>query len=272
MHSMNIYDQHLHSNHSFDSSADPAEVCAAAIERGLAGITFTEHFDTHPTEWDQCQFDYAAIAAEHARLRERFGQRLTIGTGIEVCYQPARMDFILNYLAHRYFDLVILSVHWTPHGPIHEKKSWQGLSAQQGTRQYLETVLDAVRYCAQLKKNNASPFHVLGHLDFVKRYTHRWWGQDHIEDFALEDYYGPVVRYQRFLADQERLIHPAQPWSQIGLVYPRRAELEREVECMEPLKRLGRVMEDAHVPFDLLLDEQLLDGIDAYEGLILPDV
>lgn len=190
---MRIYDQHLHSNHSFDSSAEPAEVCAAAIERGLAGITFTEHFDTHPTEWDDCRFDYAAIAAEHARLRERFGQRLTVGTGIEVCYQPARMDFILNYLGHRFFDLVILSVHWTPCGPIHRKKSWQGLSPEQGTRQYLETVLNAVRYCAQLKKNNASPFHVLGHLDFVKRYTHRWWAENRIEDCT--DQVDDILRY-----------------------------------------------------------------------------
>ncbi len=178
---MKLFDQHLHSRHSFDSAVDPVEVCEAAIARGLAGITFTEHFDTHPSEWNECQYDYAAIVAEHARLRERFGDRLTIGTGIEVCYQPERMGFILDYLGARSFDLSVLSIHWTPDGPVHKKPSWQGFTPAEGTRRYLEAVLGAVRFCGELKNKGGSPFQVLGHLDFCKRYTHRWWGENGIE-------------------------------------------------------------------------------------------
>ena len=55
------------------------------------------------------------------------------------------------------------------------------------------------------------------------------WGHDENPDFAVEDYYAPVIRYQGFLADHDPLLHPAQPWAQIGLVYPRRAELEEEI-------------------------------------------
>ena len=71
------------------------------------------------------------------------------------------------------------------------------------------------------------------------------WGYDEDPNFAVEDYYGPVIRYQRFLADHESLLHPAHPWSQIALVYPRRAELEDESDCLEPLKRIGRLLEDS---------------------------
>ena len=98
------------------------------------------------------------------------------------------------------------------------------------------------------------------------------WGYDENPTFAVEDYYAPVIRYQRFLADHESLLHRAQPWSQIGLVYPRRAELEDEADCLEPLKRIGRLLEDRHLPFDIILDEQLLDCAANYHTLILPDV
>ena len=98
------------------------------------------------------------------------------------------------------------------------------------------------------------------------------WGYDENPDFAVEDYYAPVIRYQRFLADYDTLLHPAQPWAQIALVYPRRAELEDELDCLEPLKRIGRLMEDRHLLFDIILDDQLLDCAANYEALILPHV
>ena len=98
------------------------------------------------------------------------------------------------------------------------------------------------------------------------------WGYDENPDFAVEDYYGPVIRYQCFLADNETLVHPAQPWAQIGLVYPRRAELEEEADCLEPMKRIGRLLEDRHLLFDIILDDQLLECATNYDALILPDV
>ena len=35
-----------------DSDADPDDNCERAIGLGLSGVTFTEHYDPHPTEWD----------------------------------------------------------------------------------------------------------------------------------------------------------------------------------------------------------------------------
>ena len=98
------------------------------------------------------------------------------------------------------------------------------------------------------------------------------WGQDGNSEFALEDYYGPVFRYQRFLADQQELIHPARPWSQVGLVYPRRGELVGDGGCTDALRRIGRLLEDSHCLFDIALDEQLEERAADYEMLILPDV
>ncbi|MDA0745202.1 MAG: hypothetical protein O2954_01710 [bacterium] len=89
---------------------------------------------------------------------------------------------------------------------------------------------------------------------------------------APEDYYGPVIRYQRFLAEHEHLLHPATPWSRVALVYPRRLEREGDADCLDVLKRVGEWLEDGHVLFDIILDEQLNVRAESYETLILPDV
>lgn len=90
--------------------------------------------------------------------------------------------------------------------------------------------------------------------------------------FAREDYYAPVIRYHRFLAEREALFHPARPHAPLALVYPRRAELEAEADSLDALKRLGRLLEDDHQLFEIITDEQIIEQGAAYETLILPQV
>jgi len=171
-----MHDQHLHSWHSFDSEADPVGNVRQAIELGLSGMTFTEHFDTHPTEWPNCRYDYDRIAATIADLRERFGDRIFIGNGIEICYQPEQMDWILSYLEVHKFDVVLLSVHWFGGRALHVRDHWSGLEVNSATGAYLESVLKAARFAGELNRQGRRPFDILGHLDLVKRYTQRYFG------------------------------------------------------------------------------------------------
>ncbi|MBT4498792.1 MAG: hypothetical protein HOC74_13780 [Gemmatimonadetes bacterium] len=96
--------------------------------------------------------------------------------------------------------------------------------------------------------------------------------QEETVNVAPEDYYAPVIRYQRFMAAHEELLHPATPWSQIALVYPKRAEMQAEMDCLDALKRLGQHLEDGHWFFDIILDEQLIECAGDYDALILPEV
>ena len=96
--------------------------------------------------------------------------------------------------------------------------------------------------------------------------------QEENSNIAPEDYYGPVIRYQRFMAAHEAFLHPAVASSQIALVYPKRAELQAEMNCLDALKRLGHLLEDGHWFFDIILDEQLLERAANYAVLILPEV
>jgi histidinol-phosphatase (PHP family) len=173
---MQLHDQHLHSRHSMDCQADPDENCERAVTRGLSGLTFTEHFDPHPTEWEWCKWDYTAVSETIARLREKFAGRLRIGMGIEVCYQPEQMARTFDALESRKFDFVLLSVHWWDGRALHVREHWDGVDWRQATRGYLEAVLSAMRFCLELKEKGRRPFDVLGHMDLVKRYTNRYFG------------------------------------------------------------------------------------------------
>jgi len=170
-----LVDQHLHSWNSFDCKTVPRENILRAIEVGLSGLTFTDHFDTHPSEWDGCLFDDAKITRELSELREEFGDRIVIGKGIEVCYQPERMDFILDYLAEHDFDVVLLSIHWAGGKAVHVREQYEGWDAIRFMQHYLEAVRDATAHIAALHRAGGSPFHILGHLDFAKRYAKRYW-------------------------------------------------------------------------------------------------
>lgn len=140
---MPLYDQHVHSCHSFDSAAAPAANVERAIARGLAGLTFAEHLDTHPDDWKTCIYDDEAYSATIKRLRSDFGDAIFIGKGIEVCYQPDRMDFILDFLERHEFDMVMLSVHYFGPRAVHNRQNWTDVDAVEGTRRYLESVLEA---------------------------------------------------------------------------------------------------------------------------------
>jgi len=175
-----LYDQHLHSRHSFDSEADPAENVEAAVTRGLAGLTFTEHFDAHPDDWESCTYDDESYSETIRTLRSRFGSSIFIGKGIEICFQPARMDFLIDFLARHEFDLVILSVHYFGCRAVHRRSNWEGVGVEDGTRSYLETVREAASFCERLHRNSDRVFDVLGHLDLVKRYTHRYFEQNSV--------------------------------------------------------------------------------------------
>ena len=189
---MDLYDQHLHSRHSFDSKTDPAANVENAIAKGLAGLTFTEHFDTHPDDWGECVYDDEAYSADIRRLRERYGSAIVIGKGIEVCFQPDRMDFILDFLDGHEFDLVLLSVHYFAGRPVHRRQCWTGIDAAAGTRVYLEGVRDAMRFCAKLHERRGKVFHVLAHLDFVKRYTQRFLGSYDVASYG--DLFDDILR------------------------------------------------------------------------------
>jgi len=179
-----FHDQHLHSRHSFDCKTPPEDNVHAAIARGLGGLTFTEHFDPHPEEWRECIYDHRAYSESIRRLREEFGDRLFIGLGVEVGYYRERREFTLDFIGTGRFDMVILSLHALDARLLHHKESWRGLSVAEGSRRYFEHLREAVEFVRETHARYGTVFHVLGHLDLVKRYSHRFFGEQAVEAHA----------------------------------------------------------------------------------------
>jgi predicted metal-dependent phosphoesterase TrpH len=63
-------DLHVHSKHSGDNDADPEETVVRAIEAGLQGIAFTEHY-------------YYGASEQAEMLKEKYGGRILILRGVE---------------------------------------------------------------------------------------------------------------------------------------------------------------------------------------------
>jgi len=240
-----LYDQHLHSRHSFDSKADPSENVEAAVEKRLAGLTFTEHFDAHPDDWESCTYDDESYSETIRTLRSRFGSSIFIGKGIEICFQPARMDFILDFLARHEFDLVILSVHYFDRGAVHRRSSWKGVGVEEGTRSYLENVLEAARFCERVHKNAGRVFDMLGHLDLVKRYTHRFFEQNCVAAYAelIDEILGTCLA-----ADVVPEINTSTLRQGLDEPMPSSSTIERYAELGGTCTSLGS---DAHVSRDI---------------------
>ena len=239
---MALYDQHLHTWHSADCEADPADNVRRAIELGLAGLTFTDHFDTHPRERPLCRYDYQAVARTVAELRHQFGHRLFIGHGIEVCYQPRQMPWVLDFLESRRFDVVVLSVHYMGERALHLRDQWDGLDVASATRAYLAMVLEAVRFAGELKAQGRRPFDILGHLDLVKRYTQRYFGT-----FDVRSHADLVEQILRGCLEADLLPEVNLSTLRQGLSEPTPADwaVRRYAELGGQMMSLGS---DAHVP------------------------
>jgi len=63
-------DLHVHSKNSGDNDADPEETIVRAIERGLHGIVFTEHYSYEASEPVEV-------------LKEKYGNRILVLRGVE---------------------------------------------------------------------------------------------------------------------------------------------------------------------------------------------
>jgi histidinol-phosphatase (PHP family) len=169
-----LYDQHLHSRHSFDSEADPVANVQRAIDVGLSGLTFTEHYDTHPDEWPKCVYDGHSYGETIESLRNRFGRNIFVGRGVEIDYQADNIEALVPFADDNAFDVVLLSVHWSQGQPIHIESVWRDRDPSEVARRYLESVRSAVRHCERIQKGRLRVFDCLGHLDFCKRYADRF--------------------------------------------------------------------------------------------------
>ncbi|MCK4838012.1 MAG: histidinol-phosphatase [Desulfobulbaceae bacterium] len=166
-------DGHVHTSMCHHASGSMEDYVLAAIDRGLERLFFLEHLEVG-INYFECTWlsrqDFDNYFQEGLRLREKYGDRLFVGLGVEVGYNPERSQEILERLAERTWDRVAVSYHFMRVGDQHynlvSRKSHNlealgRLGVAKVVAAYFDTVLEAVQ---------TVPAEVVCHLDAVLRY------------------------------------------------------------------------------------------------------
>ena len=189
---MIIYDNHNHSQFSFDGGRTTVEKSAvAAREHGLAGLCFTDHCDFHvppmKAEFEHLvkeEFDVASQQAEIDAVSSRL-EGIRIFKGIEIGLYHSCRERIRQHLSAWKFDQVIASVHYIDdtdpfYGGYYRDKDWK-----QAYGHYLETLYGEMTWLGD--------FDVMGHYDYVARYAPYPQSSILYRDFS--DIFDPMLAY-----------------------------------------------------------------------------
>ena len=178
---MTLYDNHNHSQFSFDGKKTSVEKSAsAAKDKGLSGICFTDHCDffvppmkaafehlvpeTFDVRAQQEEIDRVNALLQETGPATGPGQPpFRIFKGVEIGLQHSCRDDIRNFLSGHMFDCIIASVHYLDdtdpfYGGYYEGKDWKTAYGH-----YLETIYGEMTWLGD--------FDIMGHYDYVARYA-----------------------------------------------------------------------------------------------------
>lgn len=155
-----IFDYHLHSKHSFDGNDKIIDICKNAIKLTISEICFTEHFTVNPKDVSYKYLDYHVYSNDVIECIEKFGNSLKIKKGLEVGEPHIRKEILDNYMEDKNFDYIIGSIHNI--GDMKLREHISNNTKEEFYQDYFEEVFKAAKY---------GDIDVLGHLDLMKRYA-----------------------------------------------------------------------------------------------------
>ena len=102
----------MHCCFSGDSEADPEDMILAAIQKGLDGLCFTDHFDyDYQDDPELFLLDFSSYKEKIFSLKEKYKDKCNIRWGIEIGLQPHIVQVNNDVTAKYPFDFVIGSSH-----------------------------------------------------------------------------------------------------------------------------------------------------------------
>ena len=171
---MHLFDNHNHSDFSFDGKRSSVEACAIeALSKGLSGVAFSDHCDFFVPEMKAQYenlvpevFDVEAQQKEIDRVQNIINGKydgFRILKGIELGMHEDHHDDIRRHLETYSFDQIIASVHYIDktdpfYGGYYEGKDWKTAYGH-----YLETIYKEMTWLGD--------FDIMGHFDYIVRYA-----------------------------------------------------------------------------------------------------
>jgi len=158
-----MYDFHMHTNFSDDSTATMESMVRAGIQKGLKELCFTDHIEFDPpAPYREEVYDPQAYALEIGRLMEKYGSQISIKMGVELGYQSHVVGKMNGFVQSWDFDFILCSLHTVEKLDLHTKAFFEGKSTEESFEAYFKEYYRCATDDVQ--------FSVLGHFDFVKRY------------------------------------------------------------------------------------------------------
>ena len=163
IHLKNIIDCHVHCEFSPDSVIPAKKLAEEANNRGLGGITLTDHIDfDYPNRPDEFAFNPQQRSSILSSLQKDF-PNTKILQGIELGFQPQVVEKSTALIRENFFDFVINSTHVIDSIDVCRRPLNESWTKEQVYHRYLMAVYDSVR--------DFDDFDVVGHIGFITRYV-----------------------------------------------------------------------------------------------------
>lgn len=231
-----MLDYHIHSNFSFDSNAQPREICEAACSFNLHEIAITDHFSFAPYSPNYLHFEPKAYFQTWQKLQQEYASRLTLRIGVELD-EFANFPLKSNQLVQDHpWDFIIGSTHDLEGGTLRSYLRKYG-NQEKAARAYYTAVLASVE---------AGEFDVLAHFDLIKRYItdegHTLLGESLFHD-QIDAIFRVIIQKDMALEVNSSGLSQA-----CGSSFPSTSLLRRYYQLGGRLITLGS---DAHAPKDM---------------------
>ena len=152
-----MFDYHLHSNVSFDSTCDAKDIVAAAEKAGLSEICFTDHYDFNDQYIEKR--DLFTIEQYKNAYDKLSSEKVKIRRGVEFGLTTWNQNQLIDLLNSYDFDFVIGSVHYTGGYDPYYEEFWLYNGLDTAFEKYLLQTLECVKV--------HEDFDVLGHINYV---------------------------------------------------------------------------------------------------------
>lgn len=158
------FDCHTHTENSPDSQCRIDDLCLSAIQKGINGISITDHADT--PEWDIFNIPERISSSNQQTLEaaEKYSGKLEIFTGIELGEAHIHPALAAEILSKYNFDIVLGSLHLLKSGQDFCGSNFSGFSYDELKKllsDYYEEMYSMIQLC---------DFDVLTHLTYPLRY------------------------------------------------------------------------------------------------------
>ena len=162
-----IYDSHMHTLNS-DGRSTVEQMCQSAVEKGVSGITITDHADMNFYESRDTYNRIKEANRQNRRAQEAWEDKLEVMCGVELgeyLYEPDNAKKILGLMK---YDEVLCSIHLVP--AARWEKPYNRIDfTGDGTD---EELIDYMRLYFDLLSDtvDAFDFNVLAHIACPVRY------------------------------------------------------------------------------------------------------